>query len=77
MKRVIVVDGDVDIFDDREVEWALSTRFQADRDMVVVSGARGSTLDPSRDERDRTTSKLGLDATMPMGRESEFIKIEE
>ena len=63
LKRVIVVDDDIDPFDDRQVEWALATRFQAHDDMLVIEGARGSTLDPSASG---TTSKLGLDATVPM-----------
>ncbi|NIP35752.1 MAG: UbiD family decarboxylase, partial [Thermoplasmata archaeon] len=48
-------------FDDQAVEWALATRFQADRDILVVEGARGSSLDPSAEG---TTAKLGLDATI-------------
>jgi UbiD family decarboxylase len=62
LKRVVVVDEDVDPFDDQAVEWALATRFQADRDIMVVEGARGSSLDPSAGD---TTAKLGLDATLP------------
>ena len=65
MKRVIIVDEDVDIEDDREVEWALATRFQADRDEVVVSGARGSSLDPS--QVDGLTAKQGFDCTKRLG----------
>jgi UbiD family decarboxylase len=65
MKRVIVVDDDIDIFDDRALEWAVATRFQPATDLVVIEGARGSTLDPSLDP-DGTTSKYGMDATMPM-----------
>ncbi len=61
LKRVVVVDEDVDPFDDHAVEWALATRFQADRDVLVVEGARGSSLDPSAEG---TTAKLGLDATV-------------
>ncbi len=61
LKRVVVVDEDVDPFDDQAVEWALATRFQADRDILVVEGARGSSLDPSAEG---TTAKLGLDATI-------------
>jgi UbiD family decarboxylase len=64
MKRVVVVDEDIDPFDDHAVEWALATRFQAGRDMVVLEGTRGSSLDPSADG---TTAKMGMDATMPMG----------
>ena len=65
MKQVIIVDDDIDIFNDREVEWAVATRFQADR-MLVVKGAAGSSLDPSADG---TTSKIGIDATIPIGQD--------
>ena len=74
MKKVTVVDGDIDIFDDRELEWAVATRFQAHRDMVMLEGARGSTLDPSMDP-DGTTSKVGIDATMPLHDTSRFKKV--
>ena len=62
LKNVIVVDEDIDVFDDRQVEWAVATRFQADR-IVVINGAAGSSLDPSSDG---TTCKMGIDATIPM-----------
>ncbi len=64
MKRVIIVDEDIDIYDDRQVEWALATRFQADRDMIVLEKQKGSTLDPSAKEPGIIT-KYGLDATKP------------
>ncbi|MEA3558242.1 MAG: UbiD family decarboxylase, partial [Candidatus Thermoplasmatota archaeon] len=76
MKKVIVVDSDIDVFNDQQIEWALATRFQADRDIVVVRGAHGSTLDPSQDMATRTTSKLGMDATMPTGASNEFKRVE-
>jgi UbiD family decarboxylase len=63
IKRVVVVDHDVDIYDDRQVNWALATRSQPDRDMVVISGARGSDLDPSTSGDDGYTAKWGIDAT--------------
>ena len=62
MKRVVVVDHDVDVFDDRQVNWALATRCQPDRDITVISHARGSDLDPSTRE-DGYTAKWGVDAT--------------
>jgi 2,5-furandicarboxylate decarboxylase 1 len=65
MKNVIIVDDDIDIFDDREVEWAVATRFQADR-LVTIKDAAGSSLDPSSDG---TTWKVGIDATIPLGRD--------
>jgi UbiD family decarboxylase len=62
MKRVVVVDHDVDIFNDRQVNWAIATRCQPDRDIAVVTNARGSDLDPSTKE-DGNTAKWGVDAT--------------
>jgi UbiD family decarboxylase len=62
MKRVVVVDHDVDVFDDRQVTWALATRCQPDRDVLLVTNARGSDLDPSVKE-DGCTAKWGVDAT--------------
>jgi UbiD family decarboxylase len=66
LKLVIVVDDDIDIFDESEVLWAVATRMQADRDLVVVPGSLGALLDPSADERG-VTAKLGIDATRPFG----------
>jgi 2,5-furandicarboxylate decarboxylase 1 len=62
MKRVVVVDHDVDIFNDRQVNWAIATRCQPDRDIAIISNARGSDLDPSTKE-DGNTAKWGVDAT--------------
>src|ERR671925_1250351 len=62
MKRVVVVDHDVDVFDDRQMTWAIATRCQPDRDITVVTNARGSDLDPSAKE-DGYTAKWGVDAT--------------
>ena len=72
VKQVIVVDDDVDVHDPTEVEWAVATRFQADRDLVVVAGAQGSPLDPSTTLTgtiDGTSAKMGLDATRPLAYE--------
>ena len=66
LKLVIVVDDDIDVFDESEVLWAVATRMQADRDLVVIAGSLGAMLDPSADERG-VTAKLGIDATRPFG----------
>jgi hypothetical protein len=66
LKLVVVVDEDVDVFDESAVLWALATRVQADRDLVAISGAPGAILDPSATERS-ITAKLGIDATRPCG----------
>jgi 2,5-furandicarboxylate decarboxylase 1 len=67
MKHVVVVDEEIDVFDGTDVEWALATRVQADRDVLIVSGARSKPLDPSlapTPGRIPTTSKMGIDATI-------------
>lgn len=65
LKRVVIVDDDVDPTDPIDVEWALATRFQADQDMVLIPGAKGSSLDPSAGPMS-STCKWGLDATKPL-----------
>lgn len=79
IKQVIVVDDDVQVHEPQQVEWAVATRFQADRDLVVIHGAQGSVLDPSttigQDFGDGIappphlqglSAKMGLDATKPV-----------
>jgi len=72
LKMVTVVDSDIDVYSPEEVEWALATRFQAHRDIVVVPEATGSSLDPSSSG---TTSKLILDATAPVSDRERFRKV--
>ena len=66
LKLVVVVDDDIDVFDESDVLWAVATRMQADRDLVVIAGSLGAILDPSA-SRDGVTAKLGIDATRPFG----------
>jgi len=75
LKHVVVVDPDVDPDDPHQVEWAVATRFQADRDLVVVRNARGSSLDPSSE--DGLTSKMGLDATAPLKEREKYRRVGE
>lgn len=68
LKHVVVVDDDVDPFDAQQVEWAVATRVQADRDVTVFSAQPGSSLDPSAlhaPGRKAQTAKMGIDATIP------------
>jgi 2,5-furandicarboxylate decarboxylase 1 len=68
IKHVTIVDDDIDIFDPTDVEWAVATRVQADRDVLIVSNARSKPLDPSLPPapgRIPTTAKMGIDATIP------------
>jgi 2,5-furandicarboxylate decarboxylase 1 len=62
MKHVVVVDSDIDVRDDAEVEWALSTRFRADRDLMVADGFPGFYSDPTI-SAEGTLAKVGFDAT--------------
>jgi 2,5-furandicarboxylate decarboxylase 1 len=69
IKHVTVVDDDIDVFDAIDVEWAVATRVQADRDVLIVSNARSKPLDPSLPPSTTgkipTTAKMGIDATIP------------
>jgi 3-polyprenyl-4-hydroxybenzoate decarboxylase len=57
------VDDDIDVYDDDDVLWAMSTRFQADTDMFMVPKVFCNRLDPSA--IDGMSAKLGIDATAP------------
>jgi 2,5-furandicarboxylate decarboxylase 1 len=67
IKHVVVTDSDIDVFDPTEVEWAVATRVQADRDVVILSHARAKPLDPSIPPGVKTTAKMGIDATIGEG----------
>jgi 2,5-furandicarboxylate decarboxylase 1 len=67
VKHAYVVDGDIDIFEDEQMDWAMATRFQADRDLVLASDFRAAALDPSLAGR-RTGAKAGFDMTKPLDR---------
>lgn len=67
VKHIFVFDDDVNIFDEREVLWAIATRTQWDRDLVVMPDIRGGVLDPSA-PTPVTSAKGGLDCTVPVGK---------
>ena len=71
LKHIYVFDDDIDIRDQGQVEWAMGTRFQADRDLMVFQGMMGMTMDPSLEGR-RTGAKAGFDCTRPFGRTGEI-----
>jgi len=67
LKHVVIVDEDVNPYDMEAVEWAIATRFQAERDLIVLRDQPSSSLDPSAHHepgRKARTSKMGLDATI-------------
>jgi 2,5-furandicarboxylate decarboxylase 1 len=70
LKHVVVVDDDIDVFDPMDVEWAIATRVQGDRDIMIVANARAKPLDPSLQQGFGvvpTGAKVGIDATIPEG----------
>ena len=75
LKSAIVVDEDIDPLNPIEVEYAISTRTQADRDFVIISNSKGSSLDPSSDQTNLLTTKLGIDATISFLKEKERFEI--
>lgn len=80
LKHCIVVDDDINIYDPNDVEWAIATRFQADKGAVILPKQRGSSLDPSGDlteGKKATTCKMGLDATTPFKKTGKGFKKEE
>src|SRR5207253_5849493 len=70
LKHVVIVDDDINVFDPTEVEWAIATRVQGDRDVMIVGNARAKPLDPSLPQGFGvvpTGAKVGIDATIPEG----------
>ena len=75
LKHVVVVDDDIDVNDPTEVEWAIATRVQGDRDVMIVTNARAKPLDPSLPQGYGvvpTGAKVGIDATIPEGIPREY-----
>ena len=71
LKHAVVVDTDINVYNIEEVEWAIATRFQADKDLLIIKNVRGSTLDPSANQETGTTTKMGIDATRPLDKPKE------
>ena len=74
LKHAIVVDEDIDIFDPEDLEYAIATRVKGDEDIMIVPGARGSSLDPCATP-DGTTTKVGVDATRPLDKKEKFKRV--
>ncbi len=74
LKHVVIVDDDIDVDNPAEVEWAIATRFQADKDLIVKEKQKGSSLDPSADPHTYETTKMGMDATKPLDDAKAFEK---
>jgi 2,5-furandicarboxylate decarboxylase 1 len=72
LDHAIVVDDDIDLRDGAQVEWAMATRFEASRDIVLIPGARGHEYVRVSDRGQRT--KMGLDATVPFDDQPRFAR---
>ena len=75
LKQVIVVDEDIDPNNAESVEYAMATRFQADKDLIILKKVRGSSLDPSSDQSKLQTAKLGIDATRSLSKRPEGFEL--
>ncbi|MGQ0377139.1 MAG: UbiD family decarboxylase [Nitrososphaerota archaeon] len=75
LKMVTVVDEDIDPTSAESIEYAMATRFQADRGLVILKNVRGSSLDPSSDQKRLKTAKMGLDATKSFSKRKEGFEI--
>ena len=71
LKHAVVVDEDVNLLDPLDVEWAIATRVQADLDLFIVPGAKGSPLEPSHNLRG-VSAKMGIDATCPLEHKEQY-----
>jgi UbiD family decarboxylase len=75
LKIAIVVDDDIDPTDPVAVEYAISTRCQADKGLLIIPNAKGSSLDPSSDQVNLLTTKLGIDATVSLLKDKKRFEI--
>ncbi|MDH3278380.1 MAG: UbiD family decarboxylase [Nitrosopumilus sp.] len=75
LKQVTVVDEDIDPTNAEAVEYAMATRFQADKDLIILTKVRGSSLDPSSDQKKLQTAKMGIDATKPLSKRPEGFEL--
>lgn len=75
LKQVIVVDEDINPNNAESVEYAMATRFQADKDLMIIKNVRGSSLDPSSDQKNLKTAKMGIDATKSLLKRQEGFEL--
>ena len=75
LKQVTVVDEDIDPNSAESVEYAMATRFQADKDLIIIKNVRGSSLDPSSNQQKLKTAKMGIDATKSFSKQPEGFEL--
>lgn len=75
LKQVTIVDEDINPNNAESVEYAMATRFQADTDLLIIKNVRGSSLDPSSDQKNLKTAKMGIDATKSLSKRQEGFEL--
>ncbi|MDH5659151.1 MAG: UbiD family decarboxylase [Nitrosopumilus sp.] len=75
LKQVTIVDEDIDPNNAESVEYAIATRFQADKDLIILKNVHGSSLDPSSDQQKLQTAKMGIDATRSFSKRPEGFEL--
>ena len=75
LKQVTIVDEDIDVNSAESIEYAMATRFQADKDLVILKNVRGSSLDPSSNQQKLQTAKMGIDATRSLSKRPEGFEL--
>lgn len=79
LQRIVAVDTDVNLYDSTEVNWATTTRFDADKDLMVLKNQEGHILNPmvkrNPDGKGGTVTKIGMDATVPLQRRKIFERV--
>ena len=75
LKQVTIVDEDIDPNNAESIEYAMATRFQADKDLIIIKNVRGSSLDPSSNQQKLRTTKMGIDATRSLSKRPEGFEL--
>ena len=75
LKLIVVVNDDVDVYNEEEVLWAMATHVQADTDVFIVPEVLCNRLDPS--SRDGMSAKMGIDATAKNNQEASRVTLPE
>lgn len=79
LQQVVAVDTDVNLYDPIDVDWAITTRFNADTDLIILKNQPGHILNPmvrvDPDGRGGRVTKMGLDATAPVPRTNRFERV--
>lgn len=73
LQWVVAVDSDVDIYDTDDVDWAVTTRFNAKKGFIMLPDQPGHILNPMVEGG--LVTKVGVDATAPYPRTFTFERV--